>query len=304
MKIALDQPLTAVSLDQLTTFGIGGPAQLLFCPSSIASLANYLKNLEPSLKKDLCWLGLGSNVLVSDEGLVGPVILSHKGLAVLELRAENTVYVEAGVPCAKLARLCASAGLANSAFFAGIPGTVGGALAMNAGAWGGETWQQVLSVSTIDEAGNLHHRSPDEYHIDYRTIKLKSGLNSLKEWFVSAVLQFPAQKQDPDVLSKIIVGFLKQRAASQPIGTRNCGSVFRNPPGAAAGKLIESLGFKGFQVGNIQVSPKHANFIINLGKGRAIDVLSIIKTIQEAVNKEYKIILEPELRFLGLDTPV
>lgn len=292
MSVPLDTILENVLLAPFTTWDIGGPARSLFCPASKESLSAHLATFSSALP--LFWLGLGSNILVPDAGMAVHVILTHKGLTQLKILDEERIYAEAGVPCAKLARKAAAAHWHDAAFFAGIPGTVGGALAMNAGAWGGETWRFVESVETIDRQGVVRTRSPTDFHIGYRTV-VPTALE--KEWFIGAVFRF-APYPLVDTMAHIRT-LLQQRAVTQPIGTRNCGSVFRNPPGEAAGKLIESVGLKGEILGDIMVSPKHANFIINSGKGTATEVITLMRLARQRVWQMHGVILVPEVKLLG-----
>ena len=275
-------------LANLTSWHIGGRAERFFAPSDLSALQGYLSTLP--LDIPVTYLGLGSNVLIRDEGIAGSVILT-RGLQSLAQRPEGTIYVEAGVACAKLARFACRLGLSDAAFFAGIPGTVGGALAMNAGAFGGETWEWVKSVGVLDRQGNLIVRSPKEYHISYRTV-----LGPPNEVFVWAEMQFP-----PNAIDGLerIRSLLRKRAETQPIGTFNCGSVFRNPQGEFAAKLIEASDLKGYRIGDAMVSEKHANFIINIGQARADDVIQLIEKIQATVSDKWQITLHPEVRILG-----
>ncbi|MDP6994328.1 MAG: UDP-N-acetylmuramate dehydrogenase, partial [Woeseiaceae bacterium] len=178
-----------------------------------------------------------------------------------------------------------------SEFFAGIPGTLGGALAMNAGAHGSETWERVRSVTTIDRRGDLHDRTPDEYEIAYRSVK-----GPADEWFVGAELQFePDANPSMDTLKKM----LARRKDTQPLGLPSCGSVFRNPPDDHAARLIESCGLKGCRIGEAEVSGKHANFIINRGDATALDVENLILHVQQTVSDTTGIELVPEVRVVG-----
>src|SRR5690606_30755419 len=224
-------------------------------------LVAFLKALPPDVP--LLWLGLGSNLLVRDGGVRGVVISTREALTVLERRGERGVYAEAGVPCAKLARACARFGLGPAEFFTGVPGTVGGALAMNAGAFGNETWPHVAQVETVDRHGTVRARQADEYRVGYRHVEAPAD----EEWFLAAHFTFREGSSEESTRA-----LLERRRETQPIGEWSCGSVFTNPPGDHAARLIESAGLKGLRVGGAVVSAKHANFIINEGAASARDI--------------------------------
>ena len=274
---------------QHTSWRVGGPAELFFRPASLADLASFLRSLPED--EPVYWLGLGSNLLVRDGGMRGVVVETHRLLRGIERVDDFSVRAEAGVACAKLARFCARAGLGPAAFFAGIPGTVGGALAMNAGAFGGETWQHVVEVEVIDRLGEIRTRTCGEYRVGYRSVEGPSG-----EWFIAARLRF---ERDASASPQAIRDLLARRKASQPIGLPSCGSVFRNPPGAYAAELIETAGLKGHRIGDAAVSDKHANFIINCGAARAADVEALIGHVIETVERVHGIRLETEVRIVG-----
>jgi len=206
--------------------------------------------------------------------------------------SQTEVYGEAGVPCARIAKQCVKWGLGQAEFFAGIPGTLGGALAMNAGAFGGETWRHVLEVETIDRCGKEHTRAASEFKTSYRQVTLPAP----EEWFVAAKLTF---ERDPDINKAQIDELLERRKASQPIGEWSCGSVFTNPPGDHAARLVESAGLKGFRIGNASVSQKHANFIINHGEATAADLERLIQHVQATVERVHGVRLHPEVRIVG-----
>lgn len=279
------------SLNGLTYWRVGGPADRLFEPADVDALAAYLA--ERPADEPVIWLGLGSNVLVRDGGVRGSVIRTPPGLTGLDQVTADEVEVGAGVACAKLARFCARQGLRDAAFFAGIPGTVGGALAMNAGAWGGETWPHVVRVSTLDRAGHRQEREPADYRVGYRYVE-----GPAEEWFLSARLRF-RPGGDPDEISARIRELLNQRAETQPTGVASCGSVFRNPRGDHAARLIEAAGLKGLRIGGAHVSDKHANFIINDDGARAADIEALINAVRERVACDSDVWLEPEVRIIG-----
>jgi len=273
-----------------TSWHVGGPADAWFVPRDVADLSAFLRALPADVP--VTWLGLGSNVLVRDGGIRGVVICPHGALNSLERLDATRIRAESGVPCARLGRQAVKWGLGPAEFFAGIPGTLGGALAMNAGAWGGETWPRVIEVETIDRAGTIHRRTPAEYVIGYRSVTPPVP----GEWFVAATLGF---EPDPGATTDSIRKLLERRLASQPIGEWSCGSVFTNPPGDHAARLIESAGLKGYRVGDAAVSGKHANFIINLGHARATDLEAVIRHVQDSVEQAHGVRLHPEVRVLG-----
>jgi UDP-N-acetylmuramate dehydrogenase len=239
------------------------------------------------------WIGLGSNLLVRDGGLAGIVISTHGTLDALQRLAETAVRGEAGVACARIARQCIKWGLGPAEFFAGIPGTLGGALAMNAGAFGGETWAHVRAVETIDRKGRTHRRAVSEYRVSYREVIAPVP----EEWFLAAELTF---ERRPGAHADEVHKLLAQRKASQPIGEWSCGSVFTNPPGDHAARLIEAAGLKGFRIGGASVSQKHANFIINHGEASAQDLERLIGHVRDTVERVHGVALKPEVRIVGV----
>lgn len=283
-RIREDEPMA-----RHTTWRVGGTAELFFEPADIEDLATMLAQLP--IEVPVYWVGLGSNLLVRDGGLKGLVISAHRTLGAIERLDSTTVKAEAGASCAKLARQCARWQLGKGAFFAGIPGTVGGALAMNAGAFGGETWNHVIDVEVIDRAGVRRSRTPECYDIGYRTVN-----GPPQEWFLAARLRF---EPDPETGITAIRELLARRRETQPIGQPSCGSVFRNPPGDHAARLIEAAGLKGCRVGGAAVSPKHANFIISEQGASAADVEALIDHVRETVQLTSGIELVPEVRIVG-----
>jgi UDP-N-acetylmuramate dehydrogenase len=239
----------------------------------------------------LLWIGLGSNLLVRDGGIRGAVVSTHGALGALERLSATRIQAEAGVPCARIARQCVKWGLGPAEFFAGIPGTLGGALAMNAGAWGGETWRHVIEVDVLDRRGARHTRQAADYDIGYRSVKGPDN-----EWFIGARLEF---ERAPGVNTDAIRELLEKRKETQPIGEWSCGSVFTNPPKHHAAQLIESAGLKGFRIGDASVSLKHANFIINHGHALAADVEALIMHVQRTVARIHGISLHTEVRIVG-----
>ena len=272
-----------------TSWRVGGPADVLFNPRDKADLASFIRAAEPI--KELFWLGLGSNLLVRDGGLRAVVIETHGALDELRRLNETEVWSGAGVACAKLAKQCITWGLGPAEFFAGIPGTLGGALAMNAGAFGGETWPHVVEVETIDRAGDLHTRPKSDYVVSYRHVA-----GPQNEWYLGARLKFESK---PGATNDQIRALLAQRKATQPIGELSCGSVFTNPPGHHAARLIDQAGLKGFRIGGARVSEKHANFIINDGTATAADIELVIEHVMQTVERVHGVRLNPEVRIVG-----
>ena len=284
-RVALDEPMS-----RHTSWHVGGPAEVFFEPRDRADLADFLRVLPADTP--LWWVGLGSNLLVRDGGLHGAVISLHGALSELERRGDTEVWCEAGVPCARIARQCVKWGLGPAEFFAGIPGTLGGALAMNAGAFGGETWRHVRNVEVIDRSGTIRLRNASEYRVSYRYVE--SPIEG--EAFLGATLHFERREV---VSNEAIRDLLVERKQKQPIGEWSCGSVFTNPPGDHAARLIEAAGLKGTRIGGALVSPKHANFIVNEGEATAADLEQLIHRVRETVVQRFGIHLNTEVRIVG-----
>jgi UDP-N-acetylmuramate dehydrogenase len=271
----------------------GGAADRAYVPAGIGDLAAFLQSRPAG--EDICFVGLGSNLLVRDGGFRGTVVFLHGALKALRLESGGTVYAESGVPGPKIARFAAMHALDGAEFLAGIPGTLGGALAMNAGCYGAETWERVERVQTIDRRGALVVRTSADYDIGYRHVAAKHGG---EEWFAAAWLRFPPG--DAGVSRRRIREILVRRIASQPVELPNAGSVFRNPPGDHAARLIEACGLKGFAVGGARVSERHANFIVNPGgRASAADIESLIVHVRDTVKARHGIDLVPEVRIVG-----
>lgn len=276
-------------LRRYTTWRVGGPARQMYLPADAEDLSLFLRTLPPD--EPLLWLGLGSNLLVRDRGFDGTVILLQGRLNGLVVDGD-LITAEAGVACAKTARACARVGLTGAAFLAGIPGTMGGALAMNAGAFDREVWQIVEQVTTIDRRGTIRTRAPDDFAVDYRQVARPEG-----EWFVSCRLRLTLG--DAVAEQAAIRALLERRAATQPTGLPSCGSTFRNPPGDHAARLIEASGLKGLRIGGAEVSAKHANFIINTGNATAADLEALIQRVRDEVERRHGVRLQPEYHVVG-----
>ena len=288
----------------------GGVADTAYLPANLDDLVAFLRTLPAS--EPVHMTGLGSNFLVRDGGLRGTVIFTHRALR--ELRLDHLgalgggVYAEAGVACPKVARYAAMNDLVGAEFLAGVPGTVGGALAMNAGCYGGETWDIVAHVLTVDRTGRTRARTREDYEIDYRQVRLKDAGRyqtaggdhpdcPSEEWFVAT--SFRLKRGSGAESRRKITELLKQRIATQPLGEPNAGSVFRNPPSDHAARLIEACGLKGRAIGGAMISEKHANFIVNRGSARAADIEALILLAEHSVREKFGIVLEREVRIVG-----
>lgn len=278
-------------LAEYTSWRVGGAADYVFFPQDAEDISIFLQQLPESIP--VIWLGLGSNVLVRDGGIRGVVIITQGSLNQITPITELKLCAEAGVACGQLARHSARLGLKGLEFMAGIPGTVGGALSMNAGCYGGETWQKISSVEVINRSGQRKMRSASEYQIGYRHVKCPEE----KEWFLAGY--FDLERGDRIESLNYIKTMLEKRNAAQPTGLPNCGSVFRNPEGNYAAKLIEQCGLKGKKIGGAYVSEKHANFIINDGQAKAADIENLIYEIREIVEKQQGVRLILEVCLIG-----
>jgi len=273
----------------------GGSARVFYQPADVEDLAAFLRTREPS--EPILFVGLGSNLLVRDGGFEGAVVFTHHaltGIAQVSGGMRPSFAAGAGVPAPHLARFVAKHGGAGAEWMAGVPGTLGGALAMNAGCYGGETWEHVIAVETVDRAGERRTRGPSEYDVGYRHVSLKDGR---EEWFVSAVFVF-GRGEEPAAMARM-KALLTRRVAAQPLQQPNAGSVFRNPPDDHAARLIESCGLKGLRIGGAQVSPKHANFIVNTGRASAADIEAVIERVHAEVLARTGVNLVREVRIVG-----
>jgi UDP-N-acetylmuramate dehydrogenase len=283
-RIQRDEPMS-----RHTSWHVGGPADVFFTPKDRADLLAFLEVLPTGTP--LFWLGLGSNLLVRDGGIRG-VVIDTTGLDQLESIDATTLYADAGVPCARIARRCISLELGPAEFFAGIPGCLGGALTMNAGAFGGETWPRVRAVDVCDARGRERRRDAREYSYSYRRIVPPVP----GEFFLGAVLEF---EHRPGLTDDALRDLIARRKESQPIGEWSCGSTFTNPKGDHAARLIEAAGLKGTRIGDVMVSPKHANFLVNVDAAKAADVERLVALIQQEVKRQFGVTLTPEFRVVG-----
>lgn len=283
-EIRYDEPMS-----RHTSWRAGGAAEVFFVPASVEDISEFLKALDADTP--IFWHGVGTNLLVRDGGIPGVVISATRVLREIERVDRYLVRAGAGVPCTQLARQCIRWELGPSEFFAGIPGTVGGALAMNAGAHGGETWERVDSVRTIDRSGEIHERAPTEYTVGYRSVT-----GPANEWFLGAQFRF---EQDATPSFETLNAMLERRKSTQPLGLPSCGSVFRNPPGDHSARLIEAAGLKGHRIGGAEVSEKHANFIINRDNASATDIEELIEFVRQTVLDVHGVELRHEVRIVG-----
>ena len=283
-KVLRDEPMS-----KHTTWRVGGPADVYYSPRCRDELLDFVRSLDADTP--VYWVGLGSNLLVRDGGIRGVVIATGQGLNGLRNLGGGVIEAEAGVPCTVVARQCARWQLGPAEFFAGIPGTVGGALRMNAGAFGGETWEKVIEVDVVDRRGQVRTRGRDDYQVAYRDVR-----SPLEEWFLAARFKFAEQYTAAADRIRTLVSERKER---QPLGLPSCGSVFKNPPGDHAARLIEAAGLKGTRVGGAEVSPKHANFIINTGGATAADIETLVGQVRAAVEARYGVRLDTEVQIVG-----
>ncbi len=272
--------LTHESMSKHCSLRAGGPASEFFAPTDITQLSNHLKKN----KKALIFIGLGSNLLIRDRGFDG-LVVHTKYLKNLNFD-KNLIEAEAGTTLAKLSRFAGANDKHGAEFLSAIPGSVGGALAMNAGAFGSEIWPYIASVKTIDSKGDIKQRLPSDFVISYRSVQ---AIHS-NEFFLSAKFDFNQTEKSIEARDLLDI-----RNDSQPIGLPSCGSVFKNPKGSFAAKLIEACDLKGFCIGGACVSDKHANFIINQNSASAKDIEDLIKHIQTTVADTHNVVLEPEL---------
>jgi UDP-N-acetylmuramate dehydrogenase len=288
----------------------GGHARTFYQPANVADLCLFLRTRAPG--EPILFVGLGSNLLVRDGGFPGSVVFTHHALTGitqvnsgsdpdftsrdrgLTPNSRPTFQAGAGVPAPHLARYVAKHGGSGWEWMAGIPGTIGGALAMNAGCYGGDTWSHVIAAETVDRDGNIRLRRPADYSVGYRHVELRDGG---EEWFVSGVFVF--ERGEEAAAMGRMKDLLSKRVRSQPLNQPNAGSVFRNPPDDHAARLIESCALKGFTIGGAQVSPKHSNFIVNLGNATAADLEALIDHVQQVVHIKTGVELIREVRIVG-----
>lgn len=296
-------------LARYTTWGVGGAADLLYTPDTLEELAHYLQGVPDDMP--ISWIGKGSNLLVRDGGVRGLVIVLSKGVDRIGFTEEGLIRAEAGVSLSRLSSFSRRGGDGCMDFLAGIPGSVGGALAMNAGAFGAEIWDYVTGVEVINRRGEIRERPVKDYRIGYRSVtRLKDETADGEEWFVAALMDGRNAEHDgpEETTSKaehsvdgtaMLRNQLTERNRSQPMALKSCGSVFKNPPGDFAGRLIEGSGLKGLSVGAATVSEQHANFIVHGGDATAAEIESLIEQIHEVVKERQGVSLQREVRIIG-----
>ena len=279
-----------VSLKKFNSWKAGGNAENFLICSNVEKLSELIKSKK--IITPLTFIGLGSNILIRDGGVKGTIIETFGGLNDIRIE-KDAIYAEAGVTCSKLSKFAAQYGLSNSAFLSGIPGTIGGALAMNAGCYGSETWDFIQRVLIIKSNGDIVNKQKNDFKVGYRkVVGSEKNENFLAAWF-----KFPKGnvKDSKDEIKKLLL----HRKNTQPLNWPTAGSTFRNPKDRFAAKLIEACGLKGLKKGMAQVSEKHANFIINLGDATASDIEYLIDYIQKKVKQETKINLKTEVKIIG-----
>ena len=282
--IRCDEPMS-----NHTSWKVGGPARYFFEPADRKDLSAFLKGLDPEVP--VLWLGLGSNLLVRDGGFDGAVIAAHRGLREIRDLGEGRFAVDAGVSCARFSRFAAKHGWSGGEFLAGVPGTMGGALAMNAGAFGSETWNLIEQVELVNRAGSFQKRPAGSFAVSYRQVDIPP-----EHWFIAGVFRLSQGRGDEGANVRSL---LEKRSETQPVRQSSAGSVFRNPPNDYAARLIEISGLKGLRIGGAQVSMQHANFIVNDRQACAKDIETLIEKVQTTVADHTGIRLEPEVRFVG-----
>jgi UDP-N-acetylmuramate dehydrogenase len=290
MEVTNSKLLKNEPLARYTSWRVGGRADRVFIPANLDDLVTFLKSLDHA--ETIYFIGLGSNLLVRDGGVRGTVVVMHQALGEIRMDGEY-IYSEAGVTCGKLARFSAMNAKTGAEFMAGIPGTVGGALSMNAGCYGSVTWNIVHQVLTIDRSGNTHVRNTSEFIASYRHVEMPMP----GEWFLGA--WFELQNGVQEESNRKIKDLLATRLASQPLNLPSAGSTFRNPPNDFAARLIEECQLKGYQIGGAQVSPKHANFIVNVGEATALDIELLIRHMKDTVLEKLGVALQQEVRVIG-----
>ena len=275
-------------LSKHTAWKVGGPADIFFTPQNRDDLSNFLKS---NHGKQITWLGNGTNVLVRDGGIRGAVISTKKSIDKINMETKNSCRVEAGASCMDLALFAEKNQLGPAAFFSGIPGSIGGALTMNAGSFGMETWNLVKEVEVINEKGDISFLEKESFDIAYRIVTFPFRL-----WFLSCSMFLSSDEQ---TTKDNLIELRNQRIRTQPLSEDTCGSVFKNPPGNFAGALIEKSGLKGFKIGSASISEQHANFIVNEGGATAGDIENLINHTRQVVKKNYDIDLQLEVRIMG-----
>lgn len=278
-------------MSEITWFRVGGPAQLLYTPADEADLSYFMKNKPVDLP--ITVIGLGSNLLVRDGGIPGIVVRLGRGFNSIEALGDNKIKVGTAVPDMKLARAAAEHGVAGLSFYRGIPGSIGGALRMNAGAHGGETRDYLVEARAVDSEGNIHTFSAEEMGHTYRNCALPYN-------FIFTEAIFKGQPGDKDEIEKANAEVVAYREEKQPVKDRTGGSTFKNPPGHSSWKLIDEAGLRGFKIGGAKVSEKHCNFLINEGDATGTDLETLGETVRKRVFEKSGVKLDWEIKRLGV----
>lgn len=297
MRTALPHAVIALQapMAQYTTFRIGGPADVLFAPNDASELATALR-LASKTDTPVWILGKGSNLLVLDGGIRGVVL--YVGPAMGDIRIQgNRMWVGAGASLRATALKAMEAGLGDLSPLSGIPGTMGGAAVMNAGAYGGEMSQVVVRVQALTVAGEPRVLEGPELDFRYR------GSALMDQGLIVTEIELSLKEMDPDLLRAQMNEYDTRRREKQPLSQPSAGSFFKRPTGDYASRLIEAAGLKGFAVGDAQVSPKHAGFVVNRGQATAAQVLALMREVQNRVRDHSGILLEPEVKIIGEEAP-
>lgn len=283
--------LYRAKLAQFTTWRVGGEAEILYRPADADDMACFIA---ANQDKPITTLGAGSNVLIRDGGIKGVVIITAGSMSHIS-EIGDLIRVEAGVSCPAFASSCRKKQLAGAEFLSGIPGTIGGAIKMNAGAYGNEIWGMIEKIEVVDGQGQVKELSKEQVQYGYRYCNLAED-----NWVVAAYMKLEkAGTEELEEIQAKVKVLQKQRSNTQPLDEYSCGSVFKNPEGDHAARLIDEAGLKGFEIGGAKVSTKHANFIINTGNASAEDIETMIKVVQEKVKQKHGIELETEVKILG-----
>lgn len=273
-----------------TSWRVGGAAEYFYSPADKADVQQLLAQVPAEMP--IYWIGLGSNLLVRDGGVPGVVVKAVKGLGKITLCAPHTIDAEAGASCAKVARFSVENALAGAEFLAGVPGSFGGAMAMNAGAFGGETWEYLERAEWVNRRGECTTICAKDVEVGYRRVELPA-----QHWFLSGQLRL--REGDAGSGKSRIRALLQKRNASQPVPSANAGSVFCNPRGEFAARLVQEAGLKGMRLGDAMISDIHANFIINRGNATAAQIEQLIYLAQERVKARTGVELQTEVRIIG-----
>lgn len=286
-KLLVDEALAP-----FTWFRVGGPADVVFLPADEQDLSDFLKALDPAVP--VLAIGVGSNLLVRDGGVEGVVIRLGKGFNTVEALGDNRIKAGSAVPDAILARKAADAGIAGLEFYAGIPGTIGGAVIMNAGCYGSETVNVVKSVRVMDRAGQVRELAVEDLHYTYRHSALQDGEVQI---VLDAV--FEGTADEPSEIKSRMRAITERRETTQPIREKTGGSTFKNPPGHSSWKLVDDAGWRGRLYGGAMFSPLHSNFLINTGEATAADLEGLGDTVRADVLAKTGVQLDWEIKRIG-----